>query len=139
VAALASCVVGAGRAGAQDEIVTDWKIFNVADTNADNMADLLWVSPSTNRLTVSLMRGTHVLATGPQIPGPPGEGWTAVTAADFNRDGYNDVIWTNERRGTMAVWLLRPGREEARRGRHGRSLRGGPHGAPKARRGEDPP
>ncbi|MFT3765290.1 MAG: VCBS repeat-containing protein [Minicystis sp.] len=84
----------------------DWKIFNVADTNDDGLADLHWISLSTNQMAVWLMHGAHVLAPGRAIPGPPGTGWTAVTTADFNRDGFNDVIWTNTERDTAAVWLL---------------------------------
>ncbi|APR82578.1 Hypothetical protein A7982_07927 [Minicystis rosea] len=36
----------------------------------------------------------------------PSKGWTAVTTTDFNRDGLNDMIWTNAERVTGAVWLL---------------------------------
>ena len=94
------------RVATQRESVASWKIFNVADTNGDGLGDVLWASSSANRLAVWLMNGAHVLAPGRAIPGPPGDGWTAVTAADFNHDGLNDVIWTNADRGTMAVWLM---------------------------------
>jgi hypothetical protein len=94
------------RAAMQREAVTDWRIFNSADANGDGLSDLFWSSPSANLLSVWLMNGAHVLAPGRPIPGPPGEGWTAVNAGDFNRDGMSDVVWTNAARGTMAVWLL---------------------------------
>lgn len=81
-----------------------YRIFNVADTNADGLADLLWVDEPAHHLWIWLMNGTQVLAPGQEISGPPGEGWTAVTAADMNRDGMNDVIWT--RPGRARVWLL---------------------------------
>jgi hypothetical protein len=86
--------------------ITDWKIFNTADTNGDGLADLLWWSASANALSVWLMDGTRVLAPGGIIPGPPGAGWVPPTTADFNRDGLIDVVWTNADRGTMLVWLL---------------------------------
>jgi hypothetical protein len=105
-AAIATSCVG-GAAGAEPQIATDWKIFNVAETNDDAMSDLLWVDEATDRITVTLMRGTHVLATGSPI-GTLSDGCCeAVTAADFNHDGYSDVVWTNPRNGTMHVWLLR--------------------------------
>lgn len=107
VAILASCVGGRGAAAAQEDRVVDWRIFNVADTNGDRLGDLMWTSASTSRLTVSLMRGDHVLADGSDIVGPPGEGWATVPNADFNADGRADVVWTNARRGTMTIYLLR--------------------------------
>lgn len=86
--------------------VNDWRLFNVADVNDDNLADVHWFSPSRNQLALWLMQGAHVLAPGRPIPGPPGGGWVAVTSTDFNRDGLSDVIWTNAGRGTAAIWLL---------------------------------
>jgi hypothetical protein len=84
-----------------------WHVTNVTDTNADNRADIVWDNPKRTTMAVWLLDGTRLLAAGPEIPGPTGEGWSAITAADFNRDGFSDVIWTNESRATMAVWLLR--------------------------------
>lgn len=114
VAALSSCVGSAPEDGAfhpgisaQAEVDPGWKIFNVADTNADNMSDLLWTNSSTDRLAITLMRGSRILAPGPEIACHLGSGWAGVTGADFNHDGFNDVIWTNGQRGTMIVWLLR--------------------------------
>jgi hypothetical protein len=104
---VAFCIGGAGEAGAEPGTATNWKIFNVADTNADNMSDLLWVDESTDAIIVTLMRRTHVLATGPVLDEGPGECCEAVTSADFNHDGYSDVVWTNAHDGTMHVWLLR--------------------------------
>lgn len=91
---------------AQQEIVDDWEIFTIADTNGDGLGDVLWFSRSANLLEVSLMNGARVLAHGPPIPGPSGDGWMPVTATDFNGDGLADVIWTNPDRGTMAVWRM---------------------------------
>jgi hypothetical protein len=107
---LASCAGdGGARLGATGarETADDWRIFNAADTNADGFADLLWFSTSRNQIAVWLMQGAHVIAPGAPVPGPPGEGWVPITSADFNRDGFNDVIWNHPGRGTLAVWLLR--------------------------------
>ena len=83
-----------------------WVVTTAADFNLDGQADVLWNNPVTNTVAVWLMRGTHLLAAGPEIPGPSGPGWTAITAADFNFDGMNDVIWSNSVNGSMAVWLM---------------------------------
>ena len=85
----------------------DWTAITAADFNSDGSADVLWHNPTTNRMAVWLMRGTTPLEQGPEIPGPPGDDWTAVTAADFNRDGVADVIWHNSTTHRMTVWLMR--------------------------------
>lgn len=99
-------VPAAPAAAGQPEIVHDWQLFNIADTNGDGLGDLFWFSPSAGVLEVWLMNGAHVLAPGPPIPGPPGDGWKPVTAVDFNGDGLSDLVWTNPDHGTMAVWLM---------------------------------
>jgi hypothetical protein len=99
-------MAGTSPVAAQPEIEGDWQLFNIADTNGDGLGDALWFSGSANLIEVYLMNGVHVLAAGPPIPGPPGDGWKPVTAADFNGDGLADVIWTNPDHGTMAVWLM---------------------------------
>jgi hypothetical protein len=94
-----------------------WTIPATGDFNGDGLFDLLWLNPKTNRISVWLMRSTEVLERGPEIPGPPGEGWIIPSTGDFDGDGLADVIWTNPDRGLMTVWLMRgtclrePGRE----------------------------
>jgi hypothetical protein len=76
------------------------------DFNRDGMSDLLWYNPTTNRLTVWLMRGTEPFERGREIPGPPGGRWLPGFAADFDRDGIADVFWYDEAENRMAVWLM---------------------------------
>ncbi|AUX40360.1 hypothetical protein SOCE26_017600 [Sorangium cellulosum] len=82
-----------------------WAISQALDFNADGMADVLWNDPEQSLVAVWLMEGTRLLAPGPLIPGPPGEGWFAKTS-DFNADGMGDVLWRHEGQGAMAVWLM---------------------------------
>ncbi|WP_437757755.1 FG-GAP repeat domain-containing protein [Sorangium sp. So ce1389] len=84
-----------------------WAVGGVADFNADGMSDMVWNDAERNLMSVWLMNGPQPLAAGPVIPGPVGEGWTAIRASDFNADGNADVLWTNEEKGLMAVWLMR--------------------------------
>jgi hypothetical protein len=83
-----------------------WVVTTVTDFNLDGQLDVLWTNPVPITMAVWLMRGTHLLSAGPEIPGPSGPGWAAITAADFNFDGMNDVIWSNPAKGSMAVWLM---------------------------------
>lgn len=84
-----------------------WLAVSSGDFNLDGIADLLWHNPKTNRMVVSLVRGTGVMDQSPEIPGPPGDGWTAVSAADLNLDGMSDVVWYNPTTNRVAVWLMR--------------------------------
>jgi FG-GAP-like repeat len=109
-AVLASCAGPApdGALGVAGERVVDpgWKIVQGVDFNHDGMGDALWYEPATNRFAVWLMDGERLLAPGPVIPGPVGDGWSAVIGWDFNDDGMADVLWFNADTGTIAIWLM---------------------------------
>ncbi|WP_437939675.1 FG-GAP repeat domain-containing protein [Sorangium sp. So ce341] len=83
-----------------------WRAVQGADFNLDGLADVLWNDPAQNLMTVWLMEGTRLLAPGPVIPGPIGDGWVTAAAADFNLDGLADVLWNNAEQNLMAVWLM---------------------------------
>ncbi|XXX79396.1 VCBS repeat-containing protein [Sorangium sp. So ce134] len=83
-----------------------WNVGPVPDVNFDRMADVIWYEPEQNLMTVWLMNGTELLAPGPVIPGPSGEGWALFWASDVSGDGVPDVLWINEERGLMTVWLM---------------------------------
>ncbi|WP_437911043.1 hypothetical protein WME95_30120 [Sorangium sp. So ce327] len=72
----------------------------------DGMSDLLWNNERQNLMTVWLIDGGQLLAPGPVLPGPPGEGWTAPTAQDVNADNMGDVFWNNIQKNLMAIWLM---------------------------------
>jgi hypothetical protein len=78
-----------------------------ADFNFDGMADVLWVSGSTNLLTIWLMRGTEVTEKGRELEGPPdAAGWDLGAVGDFDGDGMSGVLWHNERESSALVWTL---------------------------------
>jgi hypothetical protein len=54
-----------------------WKVVAVADLNRDGMADVLWNDKEQNVFTTWAMDGSQLLAPGPIIPGPLGQGWRA--------------------------------------------------------------
>lgn len=84
----------------------NWKVISLSDLNRDGMADVIWNDKEQNVMTTWTMDGPQLLAPGPVIPGPIGEGWVARSARDFNRDGMADVIWDNEEQSLIAVWLM---------------------------------
>ncbi|WP_236644469.1 FG-GAP repeat domain-containing protein [Sorangium cellulosum] len=82
-----------------------WTITQTADFNADRMADVVWYDAERNRIAVWLMNGSDLLAPGPFIPGPGGDGWI-VWANDFDADNMADLLWSHDERNLMAVWLM---------------------------------
>jgi hypothetical protein len=83
-----------------------WKVLGATDFNRDGFADVVWSNTTTNRWTVWLMDGTKVLAEGPELDGPPGDGWVISDFSDFNHDGLADLLWANEASNRVAVWLM---------------------------------
>lgn len=83
-----------------------WSALTPADFNFDGLADVPWSNAGTSTMETWLLAGPHLLLPGPEIPGPVGEGWSAVTAADFNLDGFADMLWYNAGTNRMAVWLM---------------------------------
>ena len=51
-----------------------WRLLT-GDFNGDGLRDVVWRHHASNRLSVSLMRGTQRLEQGPVLQGPPGSGW----------------------------------------------------------------
>src|SRR5262249_8474250 len=62
----------------------DWMVVNAAgDFNGDGRADMLWYNWTTNQAFVSLTAGVDRFERGPELPGPPGDGWSSTPARDF--------------------------------------------------------
>ena len=92
-----------------------WVTVNVADFDADGMADVLWYNDAKRVITVWLMNGADLRLAGPEIPAPPGDGWAAVNTGDLNADGRADVVWANPQTHRFMIWLMN-GTEVLRRG-----------------------
>ncbi len=88
---------------------THWNIAAVADVNHDGKPDLLWENSQTGQLTIWLMggaSGTAVAAYGPVLATVTDTHWHVVSMADFNSDGYPDMLWENSATGQLVVWYL---------------------------------
>jgi hypothetical protein len=91
----------------QERLVEDvWTISDASDFNDDGNSDLLWNDTGKSKMVVWLMRSTDVLSPTAPISGPPGDGWSAVWAADFNADGMTDVRWYNAKTNETSISLM---------------------------------
>ena len=84
-----------------------WIPVTCADFNLDGLDDLLWFDTAAHVIMIWLMNGTQPLVMGPPLAGPPGEGWEATNALDFNFDGMADVFWRNSQKNLFTIWLMK--------------------------------
>ncbi len=71
------------------------------DFNNDGKTDVL--VPTGSSTVAWMMNGTQRITTQP-LTGP-GAGWSLGTAADFNGDGFSDVVYHNNSTGASQIWL----------------------------------
>lgn len=83
-----------------------WVAVTGADFNDDGLADVLWYNRQSREVAVWLMAGTEVIDRGPAIPTPPGEGWETATAGDLNGDGFADIVFYDDDRSMLCVYLM---------------------------------
>ncbi len=68
--------------------------------------------PSDGIVAAWLMDGVNMVTSTPLNPNWPGDvHWRIVATADYNRDGYTDIIWQYQNPGgsgdgTPAVWFM---------------------------------
>jgi probable HAF family extracellular repeat protein len=86
-----------------------WTVAGVADFTADSEADILW-RQSSGALAMWSMDGSTVTSSstvtynGSAIA--PDASWTVAGIADFNGDGYADVLW-RQSSGALALWDMK--------------------------------
>ena len=84
-----------------------WKIIGTADFDRDGYADFLWRHDGTGTFGVWFMRGTVLRARAMLNPsGFADTSWKVVALADFDRDGYPDLLWRHDLTGTFGVWFM---------------------------------
>lgn len=91
-----------------------WTRSACADFDGDGLADILWRNTLTQAAEVWLMHGTKPFSRGAPISPPPGDGWIARTATDFNSDGMNDILWANPTLRLFTVGLMNGAQQVAR-------------------------
>jgi len=83
-----------------------WRVASVADFNQDGHPDLLWQDPNSGFSQIWYLGGakgiTLLGAANLDLTNP----WRIVGCADFNNDGFPDVLWQDSKTGTVQIWYM---------------------------------
>lgn len=85
----------------------NWKLSSTGDFDADAKADILWRNTVSQKLVVWRMDGNAKI--GNIVPTPDqavNANWEVAGTADFNNDGFRDVLWYNQTSGNIVIWYM---------------------------------
>ena len=104
---------GDGRVGTTGFVPSspgaNWILAASADMNGDGYTDLLFQNTVTGDLAYWLMIGTTAFRIDNITPKNAGTNWRVAGMADFNRDGYPDILFQNTVTGAITVWYMHGG------------------------------
>jgi len=84
-----------------------WRIAASGDFDRDGSLDVVFQHQGDGRLAIWLMSGTTQLSGAAITPSQvPDTDWKIRGAADFDQDGWTDLIWQHQTTGEVAVWLM---------------------------------
>lgn len=82
------------------------RLVGSLDLDFDGTEDLLWRYGDTDQYIWSIMNQTNVVDTDFLFDADTFKGWSVLTTADFDADGYGDLLVRHEASGVWAVAYL---------------------------------
>jgi hypothetical protein len=84
-----------------------WQVVGTGDLDGDGLADVVWQHDGDGAVAAWLARGTQVFSGRVlSIPRVPDTDWRIRGIADFNADGFADLVWQHQTEGWLAVWFM---------------------------------
>jgi hypothetical protein len=83
-----------------------WSVAATGDFDDDGRSDILWHHLGNGRNSMWLMDGTTILPGSGALPVVDETGWVIAGAADFDGDGYSDVLWRDVETGDNLIWFM---------------------------------
>jgi ELWxxDGT repeat protein len=78
------------------------------DLNGDGSVDLLWQNQALGDVSASFMDGALAMSAASVTPAPGGDpSWKVVDLADFNGDGWSDILWRHDTLGYLGVSFMK--------------------------------
>jgi Domain of unknown function (DUF4347)/Calx-beta domain/FG-GAP-like repeat/WD40-like Beta Propeller Repeat len=102
-------MVGFSYAGAYNLPSVDlkWELLRSADFNGDGSPDILWRNRESGEVLIWKLNGPNYVATNVSfLPAVLNSQWVVKGTGDFNRDGFQDIIWYNTATGSVALWYI---------------------------------
>ena len=86
----------------------DWRIVGVDDFDRDRDSDLVLWNAATGQLEFWLMNGVARVGGALPISGAPtlATNWRLSATADFDYDGWPDLVWRNVTSQKIVVWTM---------------------------------
>lgn len=81
-------------------------VVGAGDFDADGYPDLLWRDTERNLTAVWFLDGANWNGRASLFSSETDFRWNVAATADFNNDGYADIIWRDRYSGRIVLWLL---------------------------------
>jgi hypothetical protein len=84
-----------------------FNLVGVGDFNKDVHPDLVFQDESTGQIVVWYLQGPNsIYIGGGVISGTPGPGWKVKGVADYDNNGYPDLVFQNSASNQVVIWFL---------------------------------
>lgn len=99
-------LVWSGYLGGSGFSIDPLVLVGTLDLDLDGIEDILWRNGDSDQYIWSTIEGTNVTATETLLSEEIFNGWDVVATADFDDDGYGDVLVRNKTWGLWAIGYL---------------------------------
>jgi hypothetical protein len=85
---------------------TNWRIAGVGDFDGDGKPDIVWQDAVAGRIGFWAMDGITMTSSALFTPGQAPLPWRIVAVADYDGDGWPDLVFQDETSGSLGLWHM---------------------------------